>query len=156
MKRSKAMNIKKIFFISLTILVLAFIWINSSFDSVESSGLSGGVLGFVNDILMNIGIKRELSEHIIRKTAHFTEYALLGTLLAIDCFLFILHIKDICMITLFSGLVTALIDETIQLFPEGRSSLVTDVWLDFSGIGAGLILSLFIHRLYIKRRNCRD
>lgn len=146
------MNIKKTFFITLTIAVLAFIWINSSLDAVKSTGLSGGVLGFINDILINIGIEKELSEHLIRKTAHFTEYTFLGILFTIDFFLFMPSLKDICMFASFSGLLTALIDETIQLFPAGRSSLVTDVWLDFSGVIAGLVLSLALYKLYTKHK----
>lgn len=59
------------------------------------------------------------------------------------------------MLSLFSGLLVALTDETIQLFVPGRSGQVTDVWLDFLGILAGsvmyLILSAAAAYLHAKR-----
>ena len=35
---------------------------------------------------------------------------------------------------MLGGLLTALTDETIQLFVPGRSGQVTDIWIDFSGV----------------------
>ena len=45
---------------------------------------------------------------------------------------------------LFFGLLTAVIDETIQLYVPGRSSSVKDVLLDFSGVLTGLFIALLI------------
>ena len=45
---------------------------------------------------------------------------------------------------ILGGLLTALTDETIQLFSPGRSSQVLDVWLDFVGVLAGLLVGLFL------------
>ena len=36
-----------------------------------------------------------------------------------------------------SSVLSAFIDETIQLFVEGRSGQITDVWLDMAGIYMG-------------------
>ena len=44
---------------------------------------------------------------------------------------------------ILGGLLTALTDETIQMFSDGRSSQLTDVWLDFSGVMAGILVGLF-------------
>ena len=41
------------------------------------------------------------------------------------------------------SLLTALTDETIQMFSDGRSSQLTDVWLDLSGAMAGILVGLF-------------
>ena len=41
------------------------------------------------------------------------------------------------------GIAVALADETIQLYTPGRSSSVWDVWLDFSGVMAGILVGLF-------------
>lgn len=35
------------------------------------------------------------------------------------------------------GVLTALCDETIQLFAAGRSGRIQDVWLDIAGVSAG-------------------
>ena len=42
------------------------------------------------------------------------------------------------------GLLTALTDETIQLFVPGRSGQVTDIWIDFSGVMTGLLAGLIL------------
>ena len=42
------------------------------------------------------------------------------------------------------GLLTALTDETIQMFSDGRSSQLTDVWLDFSGVCSGVFAALLV------------
>ena len=41
---------------------------------------------------------------------------------------------------MLGGLLTALTDETIQLFVPGRSGQVTDIWIDFSGVMTGLLV----------------
>lgn len=54
-------------------------------------------------------------------------------------------------------MLTALTDETIQLFYDGRGSLVTDVWIDFSGVVMGMICGLLFlglwHLLFGRRRD---
>ncbi len=146
------MRIKKVFFVVLTIAWLAFIWINSSMDGNESSALSGGLLGLINDIIMRAGIKQELSETIIRKTAHFTEYAVLAVLLVTDFRQFKVNMKNYGFMVLFAGLLVAAVDETIQLFPVGRVSSVVDVWIDFGGVCAGFLISMAVCRI-IKKNN---
>ena len=43
-----------------------------------------------------------------------------------------------------SGMATALLDETIQLYVPGRTSSVRDVWIDFGGVIAGLFVALLL------------
>ena len=83
-----------------------------------------------------------LTSHQVRKLAHFAEYTLLG-FLAMLCLRvytrrFVRHISW----PLLFGLLVANTDETIQLLMAGRSSQLTDVWIDFSGVCAGLFVSL--------------
>ena len=70
-----------------------------------------------------------ISEHILRKAAHFTEFGVLGVLGTV-CF-GMYGLKP--LYPAFAGLLTALTDETLQLFSPGRSAHVTDVWIDFAG-----------------------
>lgn len=142
----------RIIFLLLTVACLAFIWINSSFDAEESSGISGGILGIINNFIMSLGFKREFSEHLIRKTAHFTEYAGLSFLITTDFKLFCYDIKKSWDKVLFSGLLVAIIDETIQLFPAGRSSKVTDVWIDFGGVCFAFIVTILIY-VFLEKKN---
>ncbi len=62
------------------------------------------------------------------------------TLALIGCMHFVRHMSW----PILGGLLTALTDETIQLFSPGRSSQVLDVWLDFMGVLAGLLVGLFL------------
>lgn len=45
---------------------------------------------------------------------------------------------------LLGGMTTALMDETIQLHSLNRTSSVVDVWIDMSGVVAGLLFALII------------
>lgn len=146
------MNKKKIIFVILTVACIAFIWINSSMDANESSELSGGVLGLINSFIMNMGIEQELSETIIRKTAHFTEYAVLAVLLTTDFKLFKADMRNQGFMVPFTGLLIAAVDETIQLFPAGRSSSVVDVWIDFGGVCAGFLIALAAYKIMEKSK----
>lgn len=147
------MNLKKtrIIFLILTIACIGFIWINSSLDGKESSGISGGVLGMVNDLIMGFGFKKEFSEFLIRKLAHFTEFAGLSFLITTDFKLFKVSIKKCWDKILFLGLMAAVIDETIQLFPVGRTSKITDVWIDFSGICFAFVVTALFYGILEKK-----
>ncbi len=68
---SCSMRFRIIMFV-LTALVIAFAFIHSSMPSVESAQESESVLDFVTVILKLFGIEPNLSDHIIRKLAHFT------------------------------------------------------------------------------------
>ena len=142
-------NWYKYLFIIITFFVIGFIWWSSSKNGEESSGISQGVLYEIMQIFARIGISTDITEHIIRKLAHFTEFTALGILLSIDTVLFLKNMKQYVWIPLFIGLLVALIDETIQLFPIGRSSSVKDVWIDFSGVIFGTILLLVLKQIYL-------
>ena len=71
--------------------------------------------------------------HLVRKLAHFTEFAVLGLLAGM---LFGGRCRHLLAGLLFSA-ITALCDETIQLFAAGRSGRIQDVRLDIAGVSAG-------------------
>ena len=100
-------------------------------------------------LFARIGVSTDITEHIVRKLAHFTEFTALGMLLSIDTALFLKKMKQYIWVPFFVGLLVALVDETIQLFPIGRSSKVTDVWLDFSGVIFGTIILLVLRQIYL-------
>ena len=90
-----------------------------------------------------------LTHRLLRKLAHFTEFAVLGFLLA-QC----LPAKP--QYSLFAGLFCALCDETIQLFVLGRSGQVRDIWIDFAGVACAVavteLLWLLVRRLRARRK----
>jgi len=94
------------------------------------------------------GAASRLTEHFVRKLAHFCEYTLEGFLLMLCLRVYTRRfIRHVSWPILF-GLLTALTDETIQIFSQGRSSLVTDIWLDFAGVMFGLLVGLFLLALW--------
>ena len=94
-----------------------------------------------------------LSDHIIRKIAHFTEYTVLGALLC-SCAYSFARIKPIKFVpyTVSIGLFTCFVDETIQLGIEGRSGQVSDMWIDFFGVLLGTAVMLVAFWIYRKIR----
>ena len=123
---------------ALCALWTAAIFIHSLMPADLSEAESGGLLAFLNLLFPS------LTELTLRKLAHFTEFTVLGLLLS-QCF------RVRVSRPLFSGLLCALCDETVQLFVPGRSGEVRDMWIDFAGVvlGAGLVYLL----RFLRRKN---
>ena len=91
--------------------------------------------------------------------ATVSEYTLEGFLLMLCMRVYSRHPLRHITVPMLGGVLTALTDETIQLFSEGRSSQVTDVWLDSAGVLAGILVAIVLllacEGLYyhIKRRH---
>ena len=128
------------------IATLCFIWSNSMVGKEGSASLSRTVTAWLN------GIGIPVTEHFVRKSAHFCEFGLLGCELIL---LFRLRsgvrFQDLCNAA-FAALLSAVTDETIQIF-SGRGSQVQDVVLDFSGALTGILLMSFIIQLIEKRKS---
>lgn len=120
--------------IVLLVITLIFIWGNSMFDKESSAEESRFVVRFL-EMFFGTG---NVSEHFVRKLAHFTEYAILGAEL------FGLFGKYLMSAT--HGLFVAMVDESIQLIVKRGSSLA-DVWLDFSGVLFGALVVMLIIRI---------
>ena len=69
-----------------------------------------------------------------------------------DFKLFYSNIKNYWDKVLFSGLLVAVIDETIQLFPKGRSSSVVDVWIDFAGVFSAFVVTVLLYK-FLEKKN---
>ena len=133
------------------ILTLAFIWGNSLLSREQSSDESAWVLQLVTPVLELFVGKGRVTEHLVRKLAHFTEFALLG----FELFFWFVPLRQTGRKPLFlamaHGLFAALADETIQLF-SARGAQLQDVWLDFAGVTAGAVLALIITALFRKNK----
>ena len=144
------------------IACIAFIFSNSMAVAAVSEKSSGRVLQLMQAVLRRLGhpaLAERLTMHIVRKLAHFCEYALEGFLLMLCMRVYNRHPLRHITVPMLGGVLTALADETIQLFSEGRSSQVTDVWLDSAGVLAGILVAIVLllacEGLYyhIKRRH---
>ena len=77
---------RQCFWSAAAVLYVLFIFSNSMKNADLSSADSGAVLRLVQQVLTAGGVDGTIiTEHVIRKTAHFTEYAALGILLCL-CF----------------------------------------------------------------------
>ena len=126
---------------------IVFIFSNSLQIADVSEGASGRVLGILQGILRHLGLPGaadRLTMHIVRKLAHFCEYLLEGFLLMLCLRVYTRHFVRHMSWPMLGGLLTALTDETIQLFVPGRSGQVTDIWIDFSGVMTGLLAGLIL------------
>ena len=141
---------------------IAFIFSNSMKIASVSTVSSSRVLTLLQAALRRLGhpaLAQRLTDHIVRKLAHFCEYTLEGFLLMLCMRVYSRHPLRHITVPMLGGVLTALTDETIQLFSEGRSSQVTDVWLDSAGVLAGILVAIVLllacEGLYyhIKRRH---
>ncbi len=136
-----------------SILMVAFIFVNSSLPADDSAETSGGLLSIVNGIFVYLGIDFELSHNMLRKIAHFVEFFAVGASLLWVTAAFTKKIKSHIVKPAFVSLLVAVIDETIQLFPAGRSSQVSDVVLDFAGAVCGIMLIWLL--VYLKNKKSK-
>lgn len=139
-------NRKKYLWTALLAACLALIWGNSILPASQSQQISDGLwlhIPFFPEFLGEYGPK------LIRKAAHFTEFACLGFLLA--GFFRAWGRAPLLPGALF-GLLSACVDETIQIFSPGRASMLLDVWIDFAGILTGIFL---LHIGYILLKKTR-
>lgn len=113
---------------------------NSLLPADVSSAQSGFIVGIIDDILSFVGIFINLDtlSLLIRKAAHFFEFFVLGISLSI----YMIKEKKKIYHVIWIGLFIAIIDETIQLFVDGRGSSILDVGIDL--IGILLSMSIFV------------
>lgn len=134
------------------LVMVAIIWGHSLVPGTGSSAESGIVLSLLKGVLTALGLPAGwLTEFMVRKSAHFLSNAILG-------FLFIqafdpgrtLH-KTNAALALAACLLTASIDETIQLSVPGRTGRAADALLDVCGACAAVVI-----RTIVLRARARD
>ena len=112
----------------------------SLMSAEASSADSRAVAAWLTALFGGNGIPAGLN-HLIRKTAHFAEFAVLGTLWGACGRLYSLR-----FVWAFGALVGA-VDECLQFFAPGRGPMVTDVLIDTAGYLCGWLLVLWVaHR----------
>ena len=144
----------RILYTLLSLVLLLFIFANSWQNGAQSGIRSAAITAWLNRLLYHAWIDYRFTEHLVRKLAHFSEYLLLGffltTTLRVYTTRFFSHIAWV----LFLGILIPVIDETIQLFSEGRGSSLRVVWIDVAGFSLGMttaILVIFLIRRRIKK-----
>ena len=131
---------KRYITLALAVACAIFIYANSLMDGTTSSAMSGFVLKLIQKAMETIGVSPALiTPHIVRKLAHFCQYALLGFLTTVTVRLWYGKLKSHIFMILFLGLLVPVSDEFLQLFIAGRTGAVQDIVLDFTGFIAGMM-----------------
>lgn len=140
-------------YILLILLNVGFIWGNSMQPASVSSMFSGGLLRYLKVLVVVFG---DWAEFVLRKLAHFSEFACLGFLLTRAVML--AGERGIHRVSgpLLLGLLAACVDETIQMFVEGRDSSLRDVWVDTAGVCTGILLMLLLISLVGRIRHRKE
>ena len=128
---------------------IAVLFFFSGQTAAESGRLSGALADFVRGIFPFNRVPPDQLEHVLRKLAHFSIFALEGFLL---CLALTESFRDktagaVLSVIACTGLAAA--NELHQMFSEGRSCEGRDVLIDTGGALLGIAVALL---LWIIRR----
>ena len=147
---------------TLLIFQMCFIFIMSSFGHNSSDAQSNLFVDFIAQNFPHVrhGLENNLISlntliFLVRKTAHFTEYAILGALFYLNFIQFPRlnrHFKKILLPIIFSFLY-ACTDEIHQIFVPGRSSQFRDILIDTLGASFGCLLIHTLLTLFTKLKS---
>ena len=147
----------------LLIFQMLFIFAMSSFGSDSSNSQSSQIIQVLHQVFPNLlsrtsELDASTLTFIVRKTTHFTEYAILGILF------YLLYRQtlpqknglQLFVLAILSSFLYACTDEIHQLFVPGRSGQFTDVLVDTLGASFGckfLAFSNYLRRVLQARRH---
>lgn len=147
-------NIFKTISILILIGITIFIWHNSTEVADVSGEKSTAIVNAVNNTFFH-GVQ-VVTEFIVRKSAHFSEFFLEGAAIALVIASFIEKIsKRHWILGFVFGVVIASCDEIIQLFFDGRAGKIFDVCIDSFGVLLGLLLSYAVYTHFYRRSSCK-
>lgn len=140
----------------LSVAAVAYIFHHSMMSAGASTEQSDSVMGGMNGFLHSLGLDVILTEHIVRKAAHFAEFFVLGALLSLTAYVYVHRISRMLLLALPAGLAVAVTDELIQLGAPGRSGQVSDVILDYSAVLTAALCVLLFLLIREKRKMKKD
>ena len=134
----------------LLVLWICVVWGHSLMSAEISAEESSRFVFLVRPFFAMCGITDEgFMTHVIRKTAHFSEYAVLASI-AIGCVRAWWGATRTALYTVLAIWVCVpVVDETIQGLSPGRAPRVTDVLIDMAG---GLLGMLIAHAVLRRKR----
>ena len=151
--------LKKILYLALVLIWMLTVFMFSNQNGEKSQGTSRKISTIVAQVFthnqeINEDEKEAIVEkvdHVIRKMAHYSIYAIGGILLYNYIRTLNSITKKAILISILVGIIYAITDELHQYFMNGRSAQITDVIIDSLGIFTGVILMYKIQKnLYNK------
>ncbi len=146
------------------VLWICFIFSNSLQSGSQSSEKSSTVVDVVQSVAQMIapdsyiatasGEDYDKLHKVVRKLAHFTEYAILGGLLC-WCYFSYTDDKKWLWTSAVALLVLPFTDETLQKFVQGRAGRATDILIDLSGELVGFAFAWLLLFLFLRWRKGR-
>ena len=148
-------GIIRLILLLLIVATVSFIFIQSTYPPEESGEKSDAVGDILAEIIPPDTPVGGYVQDNVRKLAHFVEFSLLGIFVSLYVYMSYRKIP-VVIATYFSGLLVALIDETIQIFSM-RGANVADVWLDFLGYTVGTVIIYTVCSIYsFIRKKCKQ
>lgn len=147
---------------ALTVAVMVLIFFFSTEDAEQSDQTSGMISKEVVHVVhpdydqKPPQVQKVLFDevqHAVRKSAHFSEYALLGLMLRFCLESWFGRRKGMSPIAWAGGTLYAVTDEMHQLRIDGRSGQWTDVMIDSGGVLIGVLIAFLILHLIFKKRH---
>lgn len=89
--------------------------------------------------------------HVVRKGAHFCEYAVLACLIAFHLAVWRVGKRMLILAPILLSAFYAMTDEFHQTFIPGRAGMVKDVLLDTSGAAAGTLFFILVILIITKK-----
>ena len=145
----------------LTIAMMVVIFLFSMQDAERSDRTSG----FFSDAIIHVlypnyndlpaeeqKVIMDQVQFAVRKTAHFTEYMILGILMRLCMESWFPEARANGMISFLGSALYAASDELHQRWIDGRSGQWQDVLLDSCGVLAGVLLGLVVIHLIRRRK----
>ena len=156
-------NMKTALALLAVIAVAAMIFLFSAQEGDDSSELSGRVTGAVLSVLMPGFRQMSAAERqpylerwglVIRKLAHFSEYALLGMTLVNFLRLEVRgkRMRILLLLAWAAAAAYACTDELHQMYVSDRAAAVTDVCIDAAGAFTGALLASVWFKLRALKR----
>jgi VanZ family protein len=126
------------------------IWTQSVLPGSVSSTQSGLITQMISSILdkFNIYIDQEILHYLMRKIAHFTEFMILGIVWLKYVISYKTIQKKYYLIMIIPIMITAIVDEIIQIFSDARGPSIIDVLIDISGGVIVLVVYMLFKLLY--------
>ena len=138
-------------------LMVIFIFSNSAASASTSNGMSLTVSEWVRPVLNTVGLHPETDflNFVIRKLAHFSEYALLGVLIGLAYRLqpWSWMKGKVALLPFF---IIPVLDENLQRFSSGRSCELRDMLSDSAGMAVGMMLVIAVLMILSNRKKQED